>query len=159
MLDSFSNHALLFEHHINQHDELPSRGHMTTVRKSRSTTAARKTTATDANSEKKTNAVKTAGKAAKTTARKAARSHETEHVGANAGPSAAVQAPAAVEAMSHALQGGGAPSAETPTPDVVHRMIAEAAYYRAERRGFAPGGEEMDWFEAEAELRRIERRV
>lgn len=30
--------------------------------------------------------------------------------------------------------------------------IEEAAYYRAERRGFAPGGEELDWLEAEAEI-------
>jgi hypothetical protein len=26
------------------------------------------------------------------------------------------------------------------------------AYYRAERRGFAPGGELQDWLEAEAEV-------
>ncbi|MDH5263557.1 MAG: DUF2934 domain-containing protein [Betaproteobacteria bacterium] len=32
------------------------------------------------------------------------------------------------------------------------RMIAEAAYYRAERRGFAPGGEAEDWYAAEAEI-------
>lgn len=32
------------------------------------------------------------------------------------------------------------------------QMIARAAYFRAERRGFAPGGELQDWFEAEAEL-------
>ncbi|MGE5523267.1 MAG: DUF2934 domain-containing protein [Rhodospirillaceae bacterium] len=132
---------------------------MTTARKSRSTTAARKPTDTDANSEKKTNAVKSAGKAAKTTAKKAARSQETNRVGASVSQSTTTQAPAAMEAMSHALQGGAAPSAEAPTPDILHRMIAEAAYYRAERRGFAPGGEEMDWFEAEAELRGIERRV
>ncbi len=31
-------------------------------------------------------------------------------------------------------------------------MIAEAAYYRAEARGFAPGHEEEDWLEAEAEV-------
>ncbi len=31
-------------------------------------------------------------------------------------------------------------------------MIAEAAYYHAERRGFAPGGEEHDWLRAEAEV-------
>lgn len=31
-------------------------------------------------------------------------------------------------------------------------MIAEAAYYRAERRGFAPGHELEDWLQAEAEL-------
>jgi len=31
-------------------------------------------------------------------------------------------------------------------------MIAEAAYHRAQRRGFAPGGEVQDWLEAEAEV-------
>lgn len=30
-------------------------------------------------------------------------------------------------------------------------MIAVAAYYRAEQRGFTPGDELADWFEAEAE--------
>jgi hypothetical protein len=32
------------------------------------------------------------------------------------------------------------------------QMIAEAAYYRAERRGFAPGNEMSDWLEAEADV-------
>ena len=31
------------------------------------------------------------------------------------------------------------------------QKIAEAAYYKAERRGFAPGQEERDWLEAEKE--------
>jgi hypothetical protein len=31
-------------------------------------------------------------------------------------------------------------------------MIAEAAYLRAERRGFAPGGEVEDWLAAEREV-------
>lgn len=31
-------------------------------------------------------------------------------------------------------------------------MIAEAAYLRAERRGFAPGSEEEDWLAAEKEV-------
>ena len=31
-------------------------------------------------------------------------------------------------------------------------MIAEAAYYHAEKRGFAPGGELQDWLEAESEV-------
>jgi hypothetical protein len=31
-------------------------------------------------------------------------------------------------------------------------MIAEAAYYRAEKRGFAPGYEHLDWLEAEKEI-------
>jgi hypothetical protein len=31
-------------------------------------------------------------------------------------------------------------------------MIARAAYFRAEKRGFAPGNELQDWVEAEAEV-------
>ena len=33
-----------------------------------------------------------------------------------------------------------------------HAMIAENAYLRAERRGFAPGREAEDWLSAEAEV-------
>jgi len=33
-------------------------------------------------------------------------------------------------------------------------LIAEAAYFRAQRRGFAPGHEEEDWLAAEAEVDR-----
>ncbi len=36
--------------------------------------------------------------------------------------------------------------------DVRRGMIAEAAYLRAEQRGFAPGGEDADWLAAEAEV-------
>lgn len=32
------------------------------------------------------------------------------------------------------------------------RMVAEAAYYRAQRRGFANGDPVRDWAEAEAEI-------
>ena len=35
-------------------------------------------------------------------------------------------------------------------------LIAEVAYFRAQRRGFEPGHELEDWFAAEAE---VERRV
>ena len=34
-------------------------------------------------------------------------------------------------------------------------LVARAAFFRAERRGFAPGGELQDWVEAEAELLRL----
>ena len=37
-------------------------------------------------------------------------------------------------------------------PATKQRMIAEAAYYRAERRGFAPGHDLDDWYEAEASI-------
>lgn len=33
-----------------------------------------------------------------------------------------------------------------------HQLIAEAAYYRAERRNFTPGCELADWLDAEAEI-------
>jgi sterol desaturase/sphingolipid hydroxylase (fatty acid hydroxylase superfamily) len=39
-------------------------------------------------------------------------------------------------------------------PLVLQAMIEEAAYYRAEKRGFAPGYEFLDWLEAEREIRR-----
>ena len=32
------------------------------------------------------------------------------------------------------------------------RRISEAAYYKAERRGFTPGEEDKDWLEAEKEI-------
>jgi hypothetical protein len=38
-------------------------------------------------------------------------------------------------------------------PDSRRLMIAEAAYYCAEKRGFAPGGELQDWLDAEAQLK------
>ncbi|QIK36969.1 DUF2934 domain-containing protein [Caldichromatium japonicum] len=36
-----------------------------------------------------------------------------------------------------------------PSPEQRHEMIAVAAYYLAERRGFAPGHAEADWLRAE----------
>lgn len=36
--------------------------------------------------------------------------------------------------------------------DARRAMIAEAAFLRAERRGFAPGSEEDDWLSAEKEV-------
>lgn len=37
-------------------------------------------------------------------------------------------------------------------PDTRQAMVAEAAYYRAEKRGFAPDREVDDWLEAEKEV-------
>ena len=41
---------------------------------------------------------------------------------------------------------------ESVTPEGRRGMIAEAAYLRAERRGFAPGSEVEDWLTAEREI-------
>lgn len=38
------------------------------------------------------------------------------------------------------------------TPQERYRMIQEAAYYRAEKRGFEPGHDEEDWAAAVAEI-------
>lgn len=38
------------------------------------------------------------------------------------------------------------------TPEERYNMIAEAAYYRAESRGFVGGDPAQDWVEAEAEI-------
>jgi len=49
-------------------------------------------------------------------------------------------------------------SAEPPAasakvlPEERQQLIAQAAYFIAERRGFAPGNEIEDWLQAEAEI-------
>jgi hypothetical protein len=45
-----------------------------------------------------------------------------------------------------------APAAVAFSDDARRGMIAEGAYLRAERRGFAPGHEKEDWLAAEAEV-------
>lgn len=46
-----------------------------------------------------------------------------------------------------------APSADDVCPR--EQMIAEAAYYHAERRGFEPGNEMSDWLQAEADVEAV----
>ena len=41
------------------------------------------------------------------------------------------------------------------TPEQRYQMIAEAAYFHAERRGFVGGDSMQDWLDAEAEIDRI----
>jgi hypothetical protein len=46
----------------------------------------------------------------------------------------------------------GKTAATKPTPADRDRMVATAAYFRAQRRNFAPGNDLQDWLEAEAEV-------
>jgi hypothetical protein len=55
-------------------------------------------------------------------------------------------------AKKPAASASKAPTAVAVSEDVRRGMIAEGAYLRAERRGFAPGHEEQDWHDAEAEV-------
>ena len=54
----------------------------------------------------------------------------------------------AVRAPAPAREAGSAPL----SPEQRRRMITEAAYFRAARRGFSPGDPVRDWLEAEAEI-------
>ena len=45
------------------------------------------------------------------------------------------------------------------TPEQRYRMICDAAYYRAERRGFVGGSPKDDWIAAEAEVDKFIRSI
>ena len=46
----------------------------------------------------------------------------------------------------------GADARAEVSAEEVRKLIAEAAYYRAKKRGFTPGHEVEDWVQAEAEV-------
>ncbi|MCF7984472.1 MAG: DUF2934 domain-containing protein [Thiohalocapsa sp.] len=51
------------------------------------------------------------------------------------------------------IETGANQSSDTSTETVdVEQMIAEAAYYKAQQRRFAPGSEMDDWLDAEREI-------
>lgn len=60
---------------------------------------------------------------------------------------AAIPAASATDA-----DGGAVETAGFIEPELRRSMIAEAAYYRAERRGFEPGRDLEDWLLAEGEI-------
>jgi Protein of unknown function (DUF2934) len=61
--------------------------------------------------------------------------------------------PATVSERSAAPQGDAAKAPSAPiSAEARYRWIALAAYWRAERRGFAPGHEIEDWLAAEADF-------
>jgi hypothetical protein len=49
------------------------------------------------------------------------------------------------------------PPATEPGEPQLKSLIAEAAYYRAEKRGFGPGMELDDWLAAEKEIEALTR--
>ena len=53
----------------------------------------------------------------------------------------------------HLIKYGFTMTSGLPVPPVnLDKMIAEAAYYKAEKRGFRPGNELKDWLEAKREI-------
>ena len=65
---------------------------------------------------------------------------------APAKPRATRSSKSAASAVSNAIQ---------LTPEERHRVVAEAAYVIAERRGFAGGSPIEDWLQAEADIDRM----
>lgn len=82
----------------------------------------------------------------KTAAKKTTSASAAKTAGAKAAVKkpAAAKKPAAKRAKADVAKGA-------VTPEQRYRMIAEAAYYRAERQGFM-GDPVQDWIEAEAEI-------
>jgi len=59
-----------------------------------------------------------------------------------------------VSAAKAARRGGAGARHNPVSAEERERMIAAAAYYRAERRSFAPDHELEDWYAAETEIDR-----
>ena len=58
----------------------------------------------------------------------------------------------AVRKTSVTIEAATLSTARAWTGEDRYRVIAEVAYFRAERRGFAPGSELGDWLAAEIEV-------
>ncbi len=70
---------------------------------------------------------------------------------AAAAPAAAKKVPAKPRVAKASAPARKEAAAASP-PAERQRLIEIAAYFRAERRGFAPGHDWADWLEAEAEI-------
>lgn len=105
---------------------------------------------------------KTAVKAEGETAAKKATVKKTASGAAPAKPKAAAKKVSAAKAEQPAKPAKAATSAKSPpaknakktatSPEERYHMIATAAYFLAERRGFSGGYEMIDWITAEAEI-------
>ena len=72
---------------------------------------------------------------------------------AAAGKKTATRKVAAKKAVRKTARAAGTGmSSISISPEDRWKMIAIAAYHKAEARGFAPGGEVQDWLEAEREI-------
>jgi hypothetical protein len=80
------------------------------------------------------------------------------HPARKSGTASRAKAGAAKRAVNSTAKQQSAVSISPPaaiTAEERHRRIAEAAYYRALRRGFHGGADLEDWLESEAEIDRL----
>jgi hypothetical protein len=59
------------------------------------------------------------------------------------------------KAATPAKKPAAAKAKKSVTPEQRYCMICEAAYFKAERRGFSPENEIQDWLDAEAEINKL----
>jgi hypothetical protein len=81
-------------------------------------------------------------------------SHPTTTQIARRKPAVPPAAPAAGKAKPGIISEMATQVTQAPAvdPEVKRLMIEEAAYFRAEKRGFAPGCELQDWLDAESQV-------
>lgn len=79
---------------------------------------------------------------------------EAEKVAPKKSPAAKAEKVAAPKAktVTTAKKPAAAKAKKSVTPEQRYMMICEAAYFKAQRRGFAPENEIQDWLDAEAEI-------
>ena len=82
----------------------------------------------------------------KTTARRSRRTASAPHAPASGSKESARRPSPKQKTPARTVRG------RIPTVHEKRHMVAMAAYFRAERRGFAPGHEVEDWAAAEAEI-------
>ena len=79
--------------------------------------------------------------------------HDAEVIGSQGDAGAACHGNGHVENARHDPDVIGMVSAEVEKRSAeLHAMVSEAAYFRAQRRGFAAGHELEDWLAAEQEI-------
>lgn len=74
-----------------------------------------------------------------------------QHASHQKGTGAAHAARHVATRKPHGPKGGDYVEAQV-APEIRRAMIAEAAYFLAEKRGFSPGDEIQDWLEAESQI-------
>jgi hypothetical protein len=88
----------------------------------------------------------------KASAAKAASAKEPSKPAVRAPAKKAAPAKGNGEAVSRRTPAKAAPAIGGVTPEQRYRMICDAAYFRAERRGFVGGSAVQDWLDAESEI-------
>lgn len=104
-----------------------------------------------------TKAKKPAASSAKTETVKAAKPAAAAKPAKVAAPKAttATAPKKSAAAKPAASRASKAKSLKNVTPEQRYRMICDAAYFKAEKRNFAPENEVQDWLDAEAEINRL----